>query len=209
MRPFSGNSLINEKRKIFYYRLSRVHRIIEHTFGILVARWRIFQRPIEGTPDQVEKYVLATIALHNYLRQTDNACYTPAGFVDSVDSTSELVKGNWRKLIYNNQISSKCTIREYSIWNKGEIDGLLCFWKRHSILAVGLYQNRNKLKLAILFYENSVIFLSIAKPNQLTFRLRKSPCLLSCFDRLLNKSNKSNKSNAVWRKLECFFHFFS
>ena len=76
MRPFSGNSLINEKRKIFYYRLSRVHRIIEHTFGILVARWRIFQRPIEGTPDQVEKYVLATIALHNYLRQTDNACYT-------------------------------------------------------------------------------------------------------------------------------------
>ena len=102
MRPFSGKSLINEKRKIFNYRLSRARRIIENTFGILVARWRIFQGPIEGTPERVEKYILATIALHNYLRQTDNACYNPAGFVDSVDSTGELVEGNWRELIHNN-----------------------------------------------------------------------------------------------------------
>ena len=102
MRPFSGKSLLNEKRKIFNYRLSRAHRIIENTFGILVARWRIFQRPIEGIPERVEKYILATIVLHNYLRQTDNACYTPAGFFDSVDNTGELVEGNWRKLIDNN-----------------------------------------------------------------------------------------------------------
>ena len=102
MRPFSGKSLINEKRKIFNYRLSRVRRIIENTFGILVVRWTIFQRPIEGTPERVEKYILAMIALHNYLRQTDNAFYTPAGFVDSVDSTGELVEGNWRNLIDNN-----------------------------------------------------------------------------------------------------------
>ena len=102
MRPFSGKSLINEKRKIFNYRLSRVRRIIENTFGILVVRWTMFQRPIEGTPERVEKYILAMIALHNYLRQTDNAFYTPAGFVDSVDSTGELVEGNWRNLIDNN-----------------------------------------------------------------------------------------------------------
>ena len=102
MHPFSGKSLINEKRKIFNYRLSRTRRIIENTFGILVARWRIFQRPIEGTRERVEKYILATIALHNFLRQTENACYTPAGFVNSVDSTGKLVEGNWRKLIDNN-----------------------------------------------------------------------------------------------------------
>ena len=102
MRPFSGKSLINEKRKIFNYRLSRVRRIIENTFGILVVRWTMFQRPIEGTPERVEKYILAMIALHNYLRQTDNAFYTPAGFVDSVDSAGELVEGNWRNLIDNN-----------------------------------------------------------------------------------------------------------
>ena len=94
MRPFSGKSLINEKHKIFNYRLSRAHRIIENTFGILVARCRTFQRPIEGTPEQVGKYILATIALHNYLKQTGNACYTSVGFVDSMDSTGESVEGN-------------------------------------------------------------------------------------------------------------------
>ena len=102
MRPFSGKALVNEKRKIFNYRLSRARRIIENTFGILVARLRIFQRPIEGTPERVEKYILAAVALHNYLRQTDNACYTPTGFDDSMNSCGELVEDLWTKLIDHN-----------------------------------------------------------------------------------------------------------
>ena len=37
--------------------------------------------------ENVEKYVLETLALHNYLSQTDNAGYCPSVFVDSEDST--------------------------------------------------------------------------------------------------------------------------
>ena len=36
----------------------------------------IFQTPINANPAKVEKYILATVALHNYLRKTDNPSYT-------------------------------------------------------------------------------------------------------------------------------------
>ena len=35
--------------------------------------------------------------MHNYLRLTDIATYTPKGFVDSEDSTGNITVGKWRK----------------------------------------------------------------------------------------------------------------
>ena len=39
----------------------------ENTFGILISRSEIFQKPFEGKPELVEKNVLVEMALHNYL----------------------------------------------------------------------------------------------------------------------------------------------
>ena len=102
MRPYSGKALTNEDRKIFNYRLSRARRTVENTFGILVARWKVFQKPIEAKPEKVEKIILAAVALHNYLRQTDNTRYTPQGFVDSEDNSGNIISGQWRGLIDGN-----------------------------------------------------------------------------------------------------------
>ena len=104
MRPYSGKALINDQRKIFNYRLSRARRIIENSFGILVSRWRVFQTPINATPEKVEKIILAAVALHNYLRQTDNANYTPVGFVDSENDSGEITEGQWRSKIDGNNL---------------------------------------------------------------------------------------------------------
>ena len=93
MRPYAGKQLTDEIRKVFNCRLSRVRRIIENNFGIWISRWRIFQRAIERTPEKIDKIVLATITLHNYLNQTENAHYTPAGFIDSENSTGEIIAG--------------------------------------------------------------------------------------------------------------------
>ena len=93
MRPYAGSSLINKLRKTFNYRLSRARRVIEQDFGILVASWRVLQSPIDVTPEKVEKLVLACVALHNYLRQTDSARYTPSGFIYNEDSTGTIKKG--------------------------------------------------------------------------------------------------------------------
>ena len=95
MRPFPGKNA-TEEEKIYDYCHSRAQRVIENAFGILTARWRIFQKPIRGTVPNVERYMLACLALHNYLRLTYNAHYSPVGFIDSEDKEGNICPGEWR-----------------------------------------------------------------------------------------------------------------
>ena len=95
MRPYPGR--LTEEQRIFNYRLSRARRVIENTFGILVARWRIFHTPIISSIENAERYVRAAITLHNYLRLSENARYCPNGFTDSESSSSNVVLGEWRR----------------------------------------------------------------------------------------------------------------
>ena len=100
MKPYGGNG-IPENSRVFNYRLSRARRTIENAFGILSAKWRIFRRPIRASPDTVESIIKATVCLHNFLRLTDNANYTPKGFCDSKDGYGKIIDGDWRNIIEN------------------------------------------------------------------------------------------------------------
>ena len=93
LRPYPGTDLSSEKKKIDNYRHSRARRVIENTFGILATRWRIFHKPIKATIENAENYTLACLALHNYLRQTDNAMYTPLEFVDCENKDGSIKEG--------------------------------------------------------------------------------------------------------------------
>ena len=101
MRPYPGikKGTLDESKHVFNYRLSRARRVIENSFGILVARWRIFRGFIRAAVHNVERYLLAALFLHNYSRQTDNAAYFPLGFVDSEDSSGRIKPGEWREII--------------------------------------------------------------------------------------------------------------
>ena len=83
MRPIPGKLSLAEQICDNFNHISRARRVIENTFGILVARWRLYRTPIVASVESAESYVLATLALHNYLRPTDNATYTTKGLVDS------------------------------------------------------------------------------------------------------------------------------
>lgn len=71
LRPYPRSSNLNLEKKVFNDRLSRARRIIECSFGILSARWRIFRRPLATTVENAISVVQATVFLHNFLMKKD------------------------------------------------------------------------------------------------------------------------------------------
>lgn len=72
MRPYPRCSRLNRQKKIFNYRLSRARRVVESAFGIMVARWRIYRRPIIASTSTVLKIIKATTCLHNFIIKNEN-----------------------------------------------------------------------------------------------------------------------------------------
>ena len=73
MRPFPRGKKENRlpyEKTIFNYRVSRARRISENAFGILVQRFRVFDRRTCMDNHNVVKIVKATCVLHNYLCTT-------------------------------------------------------------------------------------------------------------------------------------------
>ena len=65
-RGMRGNKL-PEDQLVFNYRLSRARRISENAFGILVQRWRVFDRRMYLSDENAIKVIQAATVLHNYL----------------------------------------------------------------------------------------------------------------------------------------------
>jgi hypothetical protein len=76
---------LTRKTKIFNYRLSRARRIIENVLGILVARFGAFKTHINIQLDNIKYVVMASCALHNFLRRISPDTYTPSVCFDIED----------------------------------------------------------------------------------------------------------------------------
>ncbi|KAB0802472.1 hypothetical protein PPYR_04658 [Photinus pyralis] len=68
MRPYPGHDLDLQKR-ILNYRLCRVRRIVENTFGILCQKFRIYNRRLQSKPENVDNIILSTCILHNFIKK--------------------------------------------------------------------------------------------------------------------------------------------
>lgn len=109
MKPYASRGLTREKR-IFNYRLSRARRISENAFGILANRFRVFLTPMQLSTESAEKAVLASCALHNFLRENSPNQYTPSGTFDIEDLETGIVQeGSWRSENLNSFQSIRVT----------------------------------------------------------------------------------------------------
>ncbi|KAH7716620.1 nuclease HARBI1-like protein [Aphelenchoides avenae] len=66
MVPYSKAAL-NDANRIYNYRHSRARRIVESTFGLLCARWRLLLKPVETSLAKVEGIIHSILCLHNFL----------------------------------------------------------------------------------------------------------------------------------------------
>ena len=96
LKPYSRSGLTPMKR-VFNYRLSRFRRVTENAFGILTYRFRVFTTKMYSDPDKATTITLASLVLHNILRQLSHESYTPDGFIDMETSNGETLQGEWRK----------------------------------------------------------------------------------------------------------------
>lgn len=71
IKPYSSKSTESVKKN-FNYRLSRARHTVEHAFGILSSRFRIFQSRINLDVNKVDNIVKACCALHNFLLDSND-----------------------------------------------------------------------------------------------------------------------------------------
>ena len=88
-KPYLQTNLTPTKR-VYNYHQSRARRISENLFGIVADKWRIFQQPLNLSPEKAR-------TIHNFLRKSlSKNDGTSPDFVYSVTSQGELVQGSWR-----------------------------------------------------------------------------------------------------------------
>ena len=98
MKPYPEKNSTRGQR-LFNDRLPRARRVIKNAFGILASRFGIYQRAMQVRPERVSTMVLATLALHNFLRAMKDQQYAGPRAADTEEGYNhELVPGEWRNI---------------------------------------------------------------------------------------------------------------
>ena len=101
LKPYTRATALNKTQLVFNCRLSRGRRVVENSSGILVARFRIFEKPIPLSVATTEQIVKTACALHNWLRKTSTnfQSYVEQEFMDSENwNQGKVIPGQWRSL---------------------------------------------------------------------------------------------------------------
>ena len=70
--------------------------VTKNAFGILVNRFRVFLVQNNLNENNVPIAVLASLSLHNLLRERSRDTYAPPGFTDEMQMDGNICNGTWR-----------------------------------------------------------------------------------------------------------------
>lgn len=88
--------------RVLNYRVSRARNVSENGFGIMVARFGILQKAINGSEELADATILGTAVLHNWLLMIEQELpsgertYCPKSFTDRYRADGSIVRGEWR-----------------------------------------------------------------------------------------------------------------
>ncbi|KAM4043720.1 uncharacterized protein ACNLHF_013985 [Anomaloglossus baeobatrachus] len=119
LRPYPLRVLDN-RRRIFNYRLTRARRVVECAFGILTSKWRVMITPLQLSENNVNTIIKACVVLHNFVRKYDN-------IEDNITSSMETNETHGSQVMARNiRAPSAIRVREiftnYFVSPEGEID---------------------------------------------------------------------------------------
>jgi hypothetical protein len=75
MKPYSMKRPLRVKDRIFNYRLSKASRVFENAFGIMVSRFRVYEKLIPLQLHKVDQLIKATCVLYNLLGQSATSTF--------------------------------------------------------------------------------------------------------------------------------------
>lgn len=93
MRPYFRRFNLHMRKKVFNYRLSRARKVVENAFGLLVAKWRIFSKPLLASEATVRKIAQACVCLHNFLLMQNSENNANAGEMNDVSTEVSTTDG--------------------------------------------------------------------------------------------------------------------
>jgi hypothetical protein len=74
---------------MYKYRLCRTRRYVECGFGILSNKWRIFQRPLNFSPDFEVVVIKAGVIPHNFVHERDGYKFEDALRVTGLENVPD------------------------------------------------------------------------------------------------------------------------
>lgn len=97
MRPYPRKSVVSHNERIFNCRLSRARLVVENSFGILAARFRLFHHPLNFDENKaLPKIVMAALVLHNFLLNECKTSFCALDFADSDNASHSMRPGKWQ-----------------------------------------------------------------------------------------------------------------